>query len=88
MKLLIENFRKNHVKYSENLTGFLPTRLLNIRAFEHEGSLDIKLVRLNTSDYFDDKQDVPSYVTLSHCWVPPEKRPVITTKTNLEERMT
>ncbi|KAJ4417378.1 hypothetical protein N0V85_001887 [Neurospora sp. IMI 360204] len=88
MKLWIENCRENHVKCSENLTRFLPTRLLDIRAFEHQGSQDIKLVCLSPSDYGSDKQDAPSYVTLSHCCGPPEKRPATTTKANLQERMT
>lgn len=88
MKLWIENCRKNHVKCSENLARFLPTRLLDIRAFEHQGSQDLKLVCLSPSDYGSGQKDVPSYVTLSHCWGPPEKRPVTTTKANLQERMT
>lgn len=86
-KLWISNCINNHVKCSENLTGFLPTRLLDVRAFEHEGSRDVKLVCLDPNDYIPDGGDVPIYATLSHCWGPPEKRPITTTKANFQERM-
>ncbi|KAK3389046.1 heterokaryon incompatibility protein-domain-containing protein [Sordaria brevicollis] len=65
--------------------NFVPTRLLDLHAFgcsrtAHRGE-DIKLVCSNTLDC---NTKYPSYLTLSHCWGPPEKRPTTTTRANLE----
>jgi hypothetical protein len=37
---------------------------------------------------FNEQQFQPEYTTLSHCWGPPENRPITTTKANLKDRMT
>jgi hypothetical protein len=63
---------------------FLPTRLLDLRAFETRN--DIRLVSIKHK-YFKDGYR-PEYVTLSHCWGPLDIRPITTTKENLEGSMT
>lgn len=64
---------------------FVPTRLLDLKAFECDGPThygdDIKLVCSGT---FNSDNKHPSYLTLSHCWGPPEKRPITTTRATLE----
>ena len=76
MKTWIYECRMNHIECSKNLENFLPTRLLDSRAFGHVD--DIRLVSLD-SDTLTDEGYLPEYVTLSHCWGPPERRPVTTT---------
>ncbi|USP74157.1 hypothetical protein yc1106_01431 [Curvularia clavata] len=56
-----------------------PKRLLDVRAFT--SSNDIRLVN---------SQSVPTtakYITLSHCWGPPNLRPICTSKATLSDRM-
>nr|ADT63909.1 HET domain protein pin-c1 [Neurospora crassa] len=76
-------------------TDFLPTRLLDVQAFgtgngppSHLGD-DVKLVCLSLAmgPGSDTNEFPPPYLTLSHCWGPPEKRPATTTKANLTQRM-
>lgn len=81
----MQDCRQNHDGCNWDLESFLPTRLLDLQAFQM--GEDVKLVCLRTED-FDDQPYQPEYLTLSHCWGPPEKRPVISTKANLQERMT
>lgn len=59
--------------------SFVPTRLLDIAAFEN--SDDIRLVRL------DLKLSSPRYVALSYCWGPTTQLPITTTTSTLENRM-
>jgi hypothetical protein len=84
MRTWIQSCRKNHDACNWDLESFLPSRLLDLQAFQT--GQDVKLVSLRTED-FDDQQFQPEYVTLSHCWGPPENRPVTTTKANLKDRM-
>ena len=84
MRTWIQGCRKNHDACNWDLESFLPSRLLDLQAFQT--GQDVKLVSLRTED-FDDQQFQPEYVTLSHCWGPPENRPVTTTKANLKDRM-
>jgi hypothetical protein len=85
MKTWIQECRQNHEMCVKNLENFLPTRLLVLQAFET--GHDIRLVSVELKD-FEDEDFQPEYITLSHCWGPPEKHPITTTKENLEERMT
>lgn len=85
MKTWIQECRQNHEICLKNLENFLPTRLLDLQAFETGD--DIRLVSVELKD-FEDEDFQPEYITLSHCWGPPEIRPTTTTKENLEERMT
>ncbi|KAM7189098.1 Heterokaryon incompatibility protein (HET) domain containing protein [Naviculisporaceae sp. PSN 640] len=55
----------------------LPSRVLDV--FEKEDDI-IKLVETCTLD-----QKRAPYVTLSHCWGPPDKQPLTTTRENLQE---
>lgn len=53
----------------------LPKRLLQVSSFHN--SDDIRLVESET---------IAEYVALSHCWGPPEKRPLRTTMATLMDR--
>jgi len=85
MRTWIQTCRQNHEICSKNLENFLPTRLLDLQAFETGD--DVRLVSVGLSD-FENESFQPEYITLSHCWGPPKVRPIMTTKGNLEERMT
>lgn len=85
----LSNCRLNHKNCNNATKDFLPTRLLDLEAFDkrlHSFEDDIKLV-CSVSFHSHSPKSVPDYVTLSHCWGPPEKRPVITTHANLVSRM-
>jgi hypothetical protein len=76
----IEDCIENHPECSREADGsFIPTRLIDVQLTEE--SEDIKLVSLNN------QSDGLEYVTLSHCWGDPDKRPVITTTENLSRHM-
>lgn len=79
-RFVLEDFRE-----FESSKYFLPTGLLDLRAFDD--SDDIKLASLHIDDY-GDEPFLPRYVTLSHFWGPPERPPITTTRANLQERMT
>lgn len=87
MKIWIQNCRQNHTACNRDRKGFLPTRLLDLRAFGTDE--DVKLVSLGLCCPQDQEalQYRPEYITLSHCWGPPEHRPITTTKASLEDRM-
>lgn len=82
--------------YPSALTSFVPTRLLDLAAYgsgksssNHLGN-DVRLVYLGSStsnSMGSSSVPVSAYFALSHCWGPPEKRPTITTKANLAQRM-
>ncbi|KAF2028158.1 HET-domain-containing protein [Setomelanomma holmii] len=88
----ISHCDKSHECWSIDNQRFVPPRLLDLRAFDHESSLDLKLIA---------RYDAPAnsfsalahYATLSHCWGDPAEymgraiRPVTTTKHNLSDRM-
>ena len=90
-------------KTTETTTGadsFLPTRLLDVQAFGTGGKAtsylgrDVRLVSLSSRPKTmgseadtNNNTRLPPYLTLSHCWGPPEKRPTTTTKYSLGERM-
>ncbi|KAL3426417.1 heterokaryon incompatibility protein [Phlyctema vagabunda] len=84
IKTWIQECRETHDICLTNLENFLPTRLLDVGAFKT--GEDIRLVALNLDDYSSTNFQ-PEYVALSHCWGPPELRPITTTKANLKERM-
>ena len=92
MKDWIDNCRRNHTICNNGTRHFLPTRLLDLQAFDecspHSESFedDIKLV-CSLGHCSRSAGPVPDYITLSHCWGPPEKRPAITTHSNLADRM-
>ncbi|KUI72547.1 hypothetical protein VM1G_08286 [Cytospora mali] len=71
----VNNCVKNHPKCRAAQRGFRPTRLLQVNCFS--GSKDVRLVEFGSNG-----KAVP-YVALSHCWGPPSKRPIITTKENI-----
>ncbi|KAK3489937.1 HET-domain-containing protein [Neurospora crassa] len=83
IEVWLENCRDNHAQCSSNVRHFLPTRLLDLQAYSD--SADVRLVNAGELD-FDGPP--PKYVTLSHCWGPPSKHSITTTKANLSERMT
>lgn len=84
----LNNCRLNHVTCNDVTKDFIPTRLLDLEAFNGSSPTfedDIKLVCLNSNKF--GRNELPPYITLSHCWGPPEKRPVTTTQTNLTAKM-
>lgn len=89
MQEWFNNCRLNHTSCNSITTGFLPTRLLDLEAFNRMSpdlKDDIKLVH-SASLHFHETASVPRYITLSHCWGPPEKRPAVTKHANLAARM-
>lgn len=84
----IDDCRLNHTSCNNVTRKFLPTRLLDLEVFDERRFRgfedDIKLV---CSHQFQGVGSVPHYITLSHCWGPPEKRPVTTTLANRALRM-
>ncbi|KAK3392347.1 heterokaryon incompatibility protein-domain-containing protein [Sordaria brevicollis] len=91
MRDWLENCRLNHSRCNSIATGFLPTRLLDLEAFNGPSTDlkdDIKLVHsASFHSCLYDTTSVPRYITLSHCWGPPGKRPVVTYHDNLAARM-
>ncbi|KAF8848107.1 HET-domain-containing protein [Acephala macrosclerotiorum] len=85
MKTWIQDCRQNHDACNWDLESFLPTRLLDLQAFQT--GQDVKLVSLRIEN-FNDQQFQPEYMTPSHCWGLPQKSPIMTTKGNLKDRMT
>jgi hypothetical protein len=75
ISLWIQNCIEHHPNCSsESADSFLPTRLLDTKAFEQ--SQDLQLVELGG-------ENIPvKYVALSHCWGPASKRPLTTTTEN------
>ncbi|KAK3490259.1 heterokaryon incompatibility protein-domain-containing protein [Neurospora hispaniola] len=86
----IANCQLHHTNCSNVTKDFLPTRLLDVEAFSNGRSPkledDIKLVR-SASGQIPKEGPAPQYITLSHCWGPPERRPITTTQANLPVRM-
>lgn len=86
----IANCQLNHTNCSNVTKDFLPTRLLDVEAFSNGRSLkledDIKLVG-SASGQIQKGGSAPRYITLSHCWGPPEKHPITTTRASLSLRM-
>lgn len=80
MKLWVSECVLNHEKCIESRQNFLPTRLLDLEAFQE--STDIRLVALKP------KYSQAGYTTLSHCWGPRSKHPITTKKDILGQRMT
>jgi len=70
---------KNHPRCINDSRPFIPTRLLDVAAFQN--SDDIRLVML------DVKLSPTRYVALSHCWGPTTQLPITTTVSTLENRM-
>lgn len=72
----------NHSACSRSLSGEyvndnmvrLPKRVLDVGS--ENGNSDVRLIQTN---------DFGKYVALSHCWGPPDKKPVETRKGNLQE---
>jgi hypothetical protein len=85
MRTWVQDCRQSHDSCNWDLESFLPSRLLDLQAFQT--GQDVKLVSLRTED-FNDQQFQPGYITLSHCWGLPENRPITATKANLKDRMT
>ncbi|KAK3400635.1 heterokaryon incompatibility protein-domain-containing protein [Sordaria brevicollis] len=85
METWLDNCRDNHVQCSSHLKCYLPTRLLDLKAFSD--SDDIRLVETAQGVFGIDGQG-PQYVTLSHCWGQPSRHPITTTKATLSEHMT
>ncbi|KAK1778471.1 heterokaryon incompatibility protein-domain-containing protein [Copromyces sp. CBS 386.78] len=87
MKDWLDHCQRNHTKCKNKSKDFLPTRLLDVEAFKCSEAPnlgdDVKLVCLDSNEF----EELPSYISLSHCWGPPSKRPATTTKANLSNRM-
>ncbi|WPJ66180.1 hypothetical protein SMAC4_14022 [Sordaria macrospora] len=82
IEVWLENCRDNHARCSSSTGGFFPTRLLDLQAFS-----DCDDIRLVNAEELDFDGPPPKYVTLSHCWGPPSKHSITTTKATLRERM-
>ncbi|KAK3392339.1 HET domain protein pin-c2 [Sordaria brevicollis] len=85
----LDHCQRNHTQCQNPSDDFLPTRLLDVEAYKpgqppYLGN-DLRLVSLDPRSL---GHDLPSYITLSHCWGPPSKRPVTTTTTNLSGHLT
>ncbi|KAK3949312.1 HET domain protein pin-c2 [Pseudoneurospora amorphoporcata] len=87
MKDWLDHCQRNHTKCKNKSKDFLPTRLLDVEAFKCSEAPnlgdDVKLVCLDSNEF----EELPFYISLSHCWGPPSKRPATTTKANLSKRM-
>lgn len=70
----------DHEECRESRQNYLPTRLLDLQAFQ--GSADVRLVALKL------EHPEAEYITLSHCWGPPARYPITSRKDTLEQRMT
>jgi hypothetical protein len=80
----------NHRVCAKRVHSFIPTRLLDLEAFAFEAfdldkGLDVRLVA--TKDWTP-QQEVTDYISLSHCWGPAHKRPIMTHKSNIDELST
>lgn len=75
----VANCVNNHPKCRAAHKGFRPTRLLKIDGFS--GSKDVRLIESNQDVY-----EIP-YVALSHCWGPPSKHFIRTTKENIKSHL-
>lgn len=84
MKVWLDNCRDNHVDCFDNPEHFVPTRLLDLEAFA--GSKNIRLVTVEPRNF--SHEHPPKYVALSHCWGPPSKHPLSTTKATLSKHQT
>jgi hypothetical protein len=79
MKAWVADCVKNHPMCRNGSKSFVPTRLLDVEAFDN--SNDIRLVRL------DLKLSPTRYVALSHCWGPSTHLPITTMTSTLDNRM-
>src|SRR5579871_836181 len=79
MKAWIADCVENHPRCRNEPQSFVPTRLLDVKAFEN--SDDIRLVTLGLS------LPPTRFVALSHCWGPSVKLPITTTTSTLGKRM-
>jgi len=60
----------------------VPRRLIQTFTRTKEGMVEKQIQLVQTSPEFSS-----SYVALSHCWGPPNKRPIRTTKSNLDQHL-
>lgn len=72
---------KGHPKCSYQPSTFLPTRLIDVQA--RDIGSDVKLIHTKSMG----TSNVPTYLTLSHCWGPKRTHSKTTAKNNLEQRM-
>ena len=72
---------RGHKKCRMSKQNYLPTRLLDLQAFQ--GSEDVRLVSLNLKLEHSETE----YITLSHCWGFHSEHPITTRKDSLEQRM-
>ncbi|KAH6625745.1 heterokaryon incompatibility protein-domain-containing protein [Boeremia exigua] len=80
MKNWLRMCKEEHAECSKHRSSFLPTRLLDVWAFER--SADVRLIA--SQSLVSDVCSAPTYLTLSHCW---GKTQLITTTTkNIESR--
>jgi len=84
MKSWLLRCSSTHTLCAERAECFLPNRLLDVKAFGSSSECDLKLV---TTKDLKRANPRPEYITVSHCWGSPSKRPIITSKANLQERM-
>ncbi|KAF1357736.1 HET-domain-containing protein, partial [Lizonia empirigonia] len=72
--------RQEHSKCSKRQSFFLPTRLIDVQAFDRNADVRLVMSRSLSSDL----RTSPTYLTLSHCW---GKTSLITTTTkNIDSR--
>jgi Heterokaryon incompatibility protein (HET) len=75
-----------HWECSPSLSGYLPTRLLELDDSQSPCSRleDTATVRLISSGQLLGQEEA-KYVALSHCWGAPDKKPIMATTTNITE---
>jgi Heterokaryon incompatibility protein (HET) len=78
MRTWISQCVKMHTKCKRVVRNKLPARLIDVSPFIN--SKDVKIVDSDAGE------SIAQYVTLSHCWGPPSKHPLTTTKSTLRER--
>jgi hypothetical protein len=79
-----------HTLCTKHDQSFVPTRLLDLKAFALKASdidkrFDLRLIATETLV----REHRPiDYVALSHCWGRPDKHPIMTYKSNIEDQTT
>lgn len=86
MQTWLHRCQSKHTDCSIYLKTFLPSRVIDVRAFQD--SPDVRLVdtRLIRSKCDRSRIPYPTYLALSHCWGDSSKQPITTTVETLEAK--
>jgi hypothetical protein len=82
MKTWLAQCNDKHRSCTKCVQTFVPTRLLDLEAPDLDNGLDLRLVA--TADLTPEHNST-AYIALSHCWGPPQQRPLMTYKSNIHE---